>query len=527
MLTVAYCRVSTEEQAEEGFSIDGQAEKLRAYASLRDLGPVTVIDDPGRSGKDLNRPGLQRLLLAVGEGHVSNVLVWRLDRLSRDLGDLIGLADRFGQAGVALHSFTEQLDLSSATGRMFYNILGSFAQFYREQLAENVKMGMQQAIQQGRWLNRPKTGYDLVDGELVPNADAEVVREIFRLRAAGESWREIESRTGVKYSTVGSIVRSRIYLGEVQSRDQWFPGRHESLVTVEEWTAAQRAHLPGRRRSTDLLSGRVRCGMCGRIATVQYNRDGLVLYRCHHRGQGCSQPARSGRGLLRVALMGLRLLGSSEELRQAIRRELNRAGRPARQGGGRTGQRSAVALGQLAKNRSKLLDLYYEEKISKDLFYEEERRIAGQIATIQRGESIAAAEAAHLDELALRFEQVAATLQTLDIDSLWAAATEAERRVLVEELVEGVDFYPDHFEVVVAGAPRLNVLPREVGMKESRNGGVGGPSSPVCDWRLLPWSEVAGAGRSVRRRGQAEGSPSAYQGGWGGAARGTAGPGNR
>ena len=64
---------------------------------------------------------------------MSNVLAWRLDRLSRNLSDLILLADRFGQAGVALHSFTEKIDLSSATGRMFYNILGSFAHFYREQ----------------------------------------------------------------------------------------------------------------------------------------------------------------------------------------------------------------------------------------------------------------------------------------------------------------------------------------------------------------------------------------------------------
>ena len=63
MLTIAYCRVSTEEQAAEGFSIEGQAEKLRMYATLHDLGPVTVIEDPGRSGKNLERPGLQQILL--------------------------------------------------------------------------------------------------------------------------------------------------------------------------------------------------------------------------------------------------------------------------------------------------------------------------------------------------------------------------------------------------------------------------------------------------------------------------------
>lgn len=142
MLTVAYCRVSTEEQAAEGFSIAGQGERLSAYADLHGLGAITVVEDAGLSGKNLERPGLQQLLSMVEAGHVRHVLVWRLDRLSRNLGDLILLADRFGQSGVALHSFTEKLDLSSATGRMFYNILGSFAQFYREQLSENVRMGM-------------------------------------------------------------------------------------------------------------------------------------------------------------------------------------------------------------------------------------------------------------------------------------------------------------------------------------------------------------------------------------------------
>ena len=86
MLTVAYCRVSTEEQAAEGYSIEGQADKLRAYAALHELGSVTVIEEPGASGKDLERPGLQQVLAMVEQGHVAHLLVWRLDRLSRNLG---------------------------------------------------------------------------------------------------------------------------------------------------------------------------------------------------------------------------------------------------------------------------------------------------------------------------------------------------------------------------------------------------------------------------------------------------------
>ena len=96
------------------------------------------------------------------------MIVWRLDRLSRNLGDLILLADLFGERGVGLHSVSENLDLSSASGRMFYNVLGSFAQYFREQLSENVKMGNERAVKEGRWINRPKTGYDLVERSSCP-----------------------------------------------------------------------------------------------------------------------------------------------------------------------------------------------------------------------------------------------------------------------------------------------------------------------------------------------------------------------
>lgn len=146
----------------------------------------------------------------IDRGHLKHLLVWRPDRLSRNLGELILLADTFGKADVALQSFTERLGLSSAKDRMFYNVLGSSAQFYREQLAEKVVMGMSRAAREGGWTNRPKTGHDLIDGELVPNGDADVVRRIFRLRSAGSSLSEISRRAGVKYSTARGILESRV-----------------------------------------------------------------------------------------------------------------------------------------------------------------------------------------------------------------------------------------------------------------------------------------------------------------------------
>ncbi len=475
MLTVAYCRVSTEEQAAEGFSIAGQADKLRVYAELHDLGEVTVIADPGLSGKNLERPGLQQLLHMVDEGHVANVLTWRLDRLSRNLSDLIMLADRFGQAGVALHSFTEKIDLSSATGRMFYNILGSFAQFYREQLAENVRMGMQQAVRQGKWVNRPKTGYDLVDGELVPNEMAPVVRRIFTLRTEGQSVGKIADATGVKYSTVLTILDSRIYLGEVQMNGEWFPGRHEAIITPEQFAAAHRGRVKGRARGTDLLSGRVRCGLCQRLMALDQNGQGATALPLPPPGPRL-RPAPPDQ---RRAAAGSRVGAAAHRRRHRTagrHPEGTRTGPNAgpKAGGGPRTRRSRHGVEELVSQRRKLLRLYYDDKIGADLFAEEEARLSVAIREAQREVDDARVEVARSDDVAQHFDAVARMLATLDVDKTWKAATEVERRVLIDEFIEEISVLPDYLDVKVHGAPPLHVRYQEVGMKESGFDRVGG-----------------------------------------------------
>lgn len=470
MLTVAYCRVSTEEQAAEGFSIEGQADRLRQYAELHDLGPVMVITDPGRSGKDLNRPGLMQLLTMIDEGHVSNVLIWRLDRLSRNLGDLIGLADRFGQAGVSLHSFTERLDLSSATGRMFYNILGSFAQFYREQLVENVRLGMRQAARQGRWTNHAPTGYDLEDGVLIPNGDADTMRAIYRLRAEGLSQAEVSRRVGIKQSTVLSILRNPAYRGLVKCGDEWVRGLHDPLVTELQFQAAHRGRRAGLRRGNDLMSGRVRCGLCARSMSVMDNGAGWMGYRCWHRGKGCDLPRFSNKGLLRGALLGLRLIRDDDELQAAIRASLERRA-AVRQDAGRRQADQDRRISKLDSERRKLFELYYADRITPESFHIEDVRIGAQLATLQGQREPKQEPTPAIDQ----FERVLALLSDLDWDAIWDAATDQQRRTLLDEFVGQVNVFADHLEVEVRGAPKLNVALHEVGLRKAvETDGVGG-----------------------------------------------------
>jgi site-specific DNA recombinase len=476
VLTLAYCRVSTEEQAEEGWSIEGQTDKLRAYANLHDLGEITVVSDPGLSGKNMLRPGLQQLLAAVEAGHVSHVVVWKLDRLSRNLRDLMELRDRFEKHGVTLHSVCESLDLSTPSGRWFFSMMGGQAEYFREALAENVRMGNARAHKEGRHLNRPKFGYDLVDKFLVSNSDAPIVREVFRLRREGVSLIGIEDATGVKASTVKTIIESRVYLGEIKFKKEWLPGVHESIITESEWQAAQRAHTKGGRRSKDPLSGRVVCGLCGRKMSVMQNGQRSVSYRCWHRGKGCRLASKSTRGMARAAVKGLSLIGRDDGLREAIRRRL--AGRAPDAATPRRTRRTApgVALKTLSDDRHKLLDLYYKSKISEDLFHEEEARLATAIEAVRHETAALNEEARTQTDLEARFEEVATLLSTLDIETLWEAAEDREKRVIIENMVESVTVFPDHLEVKVAGSPALHVLYSEVGLKGSENVQVGGPT---------------------------------------------------
>jgi site-specific DNA recombinase len=477
--------VSTEEQAEEGWSIEGQTDKLRAYASLHDLGEITVISDPGISGKNMLRPGLQQLLAAVEAGHATYVVVWKLDRLSRSLRDLMELRDTFDKNGVTLHSVCENLDLSSPAGRWFFSMMGGQAEYYREALSENVRMGLDRAVKEGRWVNRPKFGYDLIEKLLVPNVDATLVIECFRLRGEGHSYRTIEERTGIKFSTVRSILNSRIYRGEVLHKKKWHPGNHDALVSEEEWQNAHRGSAKGVRQSHDPLSGRVVCGMCNRRMVVAQNGKGHLTYRCHHRGKGCRQSARSNLGLARAAVMGLRLIGHDDNLRTAIRRRLAGGG-PDAAGTPRRTRRAAPAktLKVLTDERRKLLDLYYAQKISADGFQQEEARIATAIEAVRQQLATEGREEHLKTDLEVQFEEVARILADLDMDAVWAEADERERRVFVENLVEWIKVFPDHLEVKVVGSPTINVLFSEVGLKVPENVRVGDPMQQFCNQAL-------------------------------------------
>ena len=150
--TALYLRVSTEAQADEGYSLAAQAEKLEAYCRMKGIDRFRRYVDGGFSGSNLTRPAVTELVEAIRAGQVERVVVYKLDRLSRSQKDTLYLIeDVFLPHGVDFVSINENIDTGSPYGRAMIGILSAFAQLERENIFLRTRMGMVERVKQGFW----------------------------------------------------------------------------------------------------------------------------------------------------------------------------------------------------------------------------------------------------------------------------------------------------------------------------------------------------------------------------------------
>ena len=289
-----YLRVSTDRQAEEGYSLGIQEEKLRAYVHTlvdKDV-EFEVISDDGYSGGDLNRPGIQRIISEAEGGMITHVVVMKLDRLSRSLKDTMHLIeDVFLPNNVAFVSLYESFDTSTPFGRAMIGILSVFAQFERENIFERTRSGMQKRVEAGFWPGGGGTpfgyDYDPTLGILVPNKDADKVRYIYDKYLAGGSLQTIADQLGLKYEKVAyNILTRKANAGYITYNGEEHIGRHEPLISLETYEQAMsmlaiRSEKKLVSKSTHLLTGLCICGKCGaklRYAPWGKGQSKLVCY---------------------------------------------------------------------------------------------------------------------------------------------------------------------------------------------------------------------------------------------------------
>lgn len=305
-----YCRVSTTEQAEEGYSLSEQENRLKKYCEAMDWIIADVFIDGGYSGSTLDRPAMKEMIKQVEKHKTDVVLVDKLDRLSRSQSDTLNLIQKvFEPNDVAFVSRAESFDTSSAYGMAMVGILAAFAELERKKIRERMIEGKDGRAKEGKHRGGGLTAigydYDKESGILIINEyEAAQVREVFELfnnrtplYTIAKMFNEKGYRT--KYGkwrdrTVRNIVHNPVYIGKIKNRDNYYDGLHEPIVDKETFERSQ-AIIAERERVNEKykiglnykspLGGLCWCGKCGARYSWKSNgknKDGTYrnYYRC-------------------------------------------------------------------------------------------------------------------------------------------------------------------------------------------------------------------------------------------------------
>ncbi|WP_336967089.1 recombinase family protein [Bacillus cereus] len=330
MRCAIYARVSTEEQAVEGYSISAQKKKLTAYCETQDWDVVGYYVDEGISAKNTNRPELIRMIDHIKKGLIDCVLVYRLDRLTRSVLDLYNLLDVFEKYDCKFKSATEVYDTTTAIGRLFITIIAALAQWERENIGERVRVGQQEKVRQGKYTSgRKPYGYnaDHKEGVLtVIEEEAKIVRSVFNDYLKGHS----AQRICKKLNTIGTpgrdywnekailyILENPLYVGTLRWRketEHYFeiPNSVPAIIekelfdNVQRLREARRESHPRSAYGSYIFSGIIKCPRCGRSLVGNYvtskKKDGTITkykqYFCRGRKLNvCSMGSMSERKL--------------------------------------------------------------------------------------------------------------------------------------------------------------------------------------------------------------------------------------
>lgn len=321
-----YARVSTDEQV-KGFSLDGQVDELRNYLKSKGYDDIEEFIDDGYSGKDFNRPNIQRLMRNLDK--FDAIAVWKVDRLSRNNEQVLSLINNYlTPFDKKLLVSTGNIDSSIPNDYMFISLLGTFAEYERTQIIDRVNNGMRKRAASGKWNGGKILGYNSVDGVLSINeGESQIVKEIFQLRAIGHGYKSIVNHVNTKgfktkkgnpfgINSIKTILENPTYAGLIrwgkhknwsekrrggkQDNVELVKGQHPAIIDEDLWNRVQaiaRERKANYRRTSNfegefLLSGILKCPECGKGMVMSKTKkrnsnDYYLYYQCqnfHQRG---------------------------------------------------------------------------------------------------------------------------------------------------------------------------------------------------------------------------------------------------
>lgn len=318
MRVAFYTRISTDEDHQK-YSLDAQRDRLEAYCkSQYEEYEVVKIYRDASTGTNMNRSGLEEMLYAAENKLFEVLIVFRVDRLSRNVRQLAQMVETLTEYGVVLRSSTEPFDTSNSAGKMMLQMLGVFAEFEHATIVERTKAGMERKARNGEWCGGfVPYGYQKVDGEIViEEAEAAIVRKIFRNYVHGQKgatkiFKELNEaglrkRSGILWENraIINMIMNPFYTGVIRWKESIFEGIHEGIISNELFENAQKIlesrniQSNGKRFQQDsdfFLTGLVFCGRCGKgLVGRAAHRNGHRhrYYACANRSyhKGCDLP---------------------------------------------------------------------------------------------------------------------------------------------------------------------------------------------------------------------------------------------
>jgi site-specific DNA recombinase len=244
---IFYARVSSEGQV-DNTSIDTQLDRGKAYAMSQGWTLDKVFIDGGESAKSTDRIQFQAMIGYIRENPVDVLLTFKLDRLSRNLKDLlIFIDDTLDPKGIALQSVTENFNTQSAEGRLFLQMLGSFAEFERKRINERTMSGKKATAKKGGWNGgHVPYGYQRIEGSQfdfdIQTEEAKVVEQVFRLRSQGTGYGKIQQLTGCQLSRQGikNMIDNPFYCGKIRFGGIVEANKHQGIVSEQLFNKCQK-----------------------------------------------------------------------------------------------------------------------------------------------------------------------------------------------------------------------------------------------------------------------------------------------
>lgn len=464
-----YCRVSTDEQAREGVSLEEQQERLKAYCrAMGWTSDVILYVDDGYSAKSTDRPQLTKLLDDVRVGRISKVMVTKLDRMSRRLLDLLTLIELFQRYRVSFNSISESFDTHTPSGRLTLQVLGAVAEFERERIRERVLENMLHAAARGRWLTRSPYGYTLENKDLIIHPlEAKIVQTIYEMYLdQGMGYYAIAKKLneqgmvsgGEKEWSVRSIklvLKNPAYKGTLEWNRRHDAERENSdrieqresivvedclpaIIDKEIWERVQRRMhrvqlAPRARTSPHLLGGLVKCGRCGSGMSIGYSgsvKNRYRVYRCSankNKGKCISKQYRADE-VEAWFMQGLELLSHAcGPFRHALRLSFGQE-----EGHGRDGRDDARLKASHTRYKRKV-EAYASGLIELTDLRAEKQRLATIIAEHHRRDQAESVDADKLEQLAGKLQSAIAT-----ITGAVEALPVEEAKALLQTLIESV-----------------------------------------------------------------------------------------